>query len=117
MDRARVAHRGEIVRLVSETIRQKPAEAWLGKLEEAGIPAGPINSITQAFADVQAQHRGMVRSLAGVPVIGSPVRLDGERADSDLAPPALGEHTREVIEALGLGPHELERLKAAGVTG
>ncbi len=54
---ARVANRAEIVRLVGDAIRRKPAAEWLEQLEAAGIPAGPINSVTQAFADVQAQHR------------------------------------------------------------
>src|SRR4051794_40733911 len=90
---ARVAKRAEIVDLVSAAIAQKPAAEWLAQLEESGIPAGPINSITQALVDVQAQHRQMIRTIAGVPLVGSPVRLDGERADSDLPPPRLGEHT------------------------
>jgi crotonobetainyl-CoA:carnitine CoA-transferase CaiB-like acyl-CoA transferase len=114
---ARVANRAEIVRLVSECIRHKTAAEWLAQLEAAGIPAGPINTITQALADVQAQHRQMVRTLGGMPLVGSPVRLDGARADSDLPPPALGEHTQEVLTSLGLEPHEIERLKSAGVTG
>ncbi len=112
---ARVAHRAEIVRLVSQAIRQKPAADWLARLEPAGVPAGPINAITQALSDVQAQHRRMVRAVAGVPLVGSPVRLDGERADSDLPPPRLGEHTAEILAALGLDRQEVERLRAAGV--
>ena len=48
----------DMVALVSDCIRQQPAAAWLEQLEAAGIPAGPINTITQALADVQAQHRG-----------------------------------------------------------
>src|SRR5204862_157858 len=83
-------NRAEIVRLVSECIRRKSAAEWLDQLEAAGIPAGPINSVTQALSDVQAQHRGMVRALAGMPLVGSPVRLDGARADSELPPPRLG---------------------------
>ncbi|MEP6983754.1 MAG: CaiB/BaiF CoA-transferase family protein, partial [Sphingomicrobium sp.] len=114
---ARVANRGEIVWLVSEAIRGKPAAEWLDQLEIAGIPAGPINSITQALADVQAQHRRMIRTIAGVPLVGSPVRLDGDRADSDLPPPALGEHTVDVLAALGLEPQEVERLRTAKVIG
>ena len=113
---ARVANRGEMVRLVSETIRQRPAAEWLDRLEAAGIPAGPINRISQALADVQAQHRAMVRTIAGVPVVGSPVRMDGARADSDLPPPALGEHTAEVLGDL-VNADELERLRASGVIG
>jgi formyl-CoA transferase len=111
---ARVANRAEMVRLVSECIRHKPAAEWLEQLQAAGIPAGPINSVTQALADVQAQHRGMVRTIAGMPLVGSPLRLDGERADSDLPPPALGEHTREVVAGLA-DEGEIARLKAAGV--
>src|SRR6476660_8867379 len=65
---ARVANRSEIVGLVGAAIRAKPAAAWRDQLEAAGIPAGPINSVTQAMADVQAKHRQMVRNLAGIPV-------------------------------------------------
>jgi crotonobetainyl-CoA:carnitine CoA-transferase CaiB-like acyl-CoA transferase len=113
----RVANREEIVALISEAIRHRPAAEWLDQLEAAAIPAGPINRVTQALADVQAQHRQMVRTIAGMPLVGSPVRLDGERADSDLPPPGLGEHTREIVEALGLTDADIAELKGAGVIG
>jgi formyl-CoA transferase len=113
---ARVANRDEMVRLVSEAIHAKPAAEWLDQLEDAGIPAGPINSITQALSDVQAQHRQMIRTLAGAPVVGSPVRLDGNRQDSHLPPPGLGEHTNEVLAGLA-DAAERERLRASGVIG
>jgi crotonobetainyl-CoA:carnitine CoA-transferase CaiB-like acyl-CoA transferase len=114
---ARVAHREELVRLVGDAIAQRPAGEWLEQLEAAGIPAGPINRITQALGDVQAQHRQMVRTIAGVPLVGSPLRLDGARADSDLPPPALGEHTDEVLQALGLEESQIESLMASGLLG
>jgi formyl-CoA transferase len=113
----RVANRAKIVPMIGETIEMKPAAEWLEQLEAAGIPAGPINRLSQALADVQAQHRRMVRSIAGVPQVGSPVRMDGERADSDLPPPTLGEHTADVLAALGLSSAEVERLRAAKVVG
>jgi formyl-CoA transferase len=59
----------------------------------------------------------MVRILGGIPVVGSPVRIDGERADADLPPPAVGQHTDEVLRTLGLEPREIERLKSEGVAG
>ena len=114
---ARIANRVEIVRLVSEAIAIRPADYWFARLEEAGIPAGPINRISEALADVQAQHRQMMRTIAGVPLVGSPVRMDGERADADLPPPALGEHTGEVLAALGLDASAVERLRASNVIG
>jgi formyl-CoA transferase len=105
-----------MVRLVSAAIRTKPAADWLEQLEAAGIPAGPINRITQALGDIQAQHRGMVRTIAGTRLVGSPVRMEGERADSELPPPALGEHTDEIVERL-IDSAQLERLRSAGVIG
>ena len=114
---ARVAHRDAMVGLVADVIRGKPAADWLAQLEAAGIPAGPINRLTQALSDVQAQHRGMVRAMAGMPVVGSPVRLDGDRTDSDLPPPALGQHTNEFLAGLGLADDEIARLRADGVAG
>lgn len=114
---ARVANREEMVRLVSECVRKKPASEWLAQLEAAGIPARPINRISQALSNVQAQHRGMVRTMAGMPLVGSPVRIDEERADSELPPPALGQHTDELVGSLGLEPREIERLKSEGVIG
>ena len=112
---ARVANRSEMVRLVSGCIRKKSADEWFAQLEAAGIPAGPINTISQALSDVQAQHRQTVRTLAGMPTVGSPVRIDGDRADSNLPPPALGEHTAEVLAALNVDAAEVDRLKSEGV--
>ena len=114
---ARVANRDDMVGLVSEAIATKPAGQWLQQLEAAGIPAGPINRISQALSDVQAEHRQMVRTIAGVPQVGSPVRLDGARAEADLPPPALGEHTDEVLASLGVLPVDAERLRSSGVVG
>jgi formyl-CoA transferase len=111
---ARVAHRSELVELISNCVREKPAREWLEALEKAGIPAGPINTITQALSDVQAQHRRIVQTIAGVPLVGAPLRLDNERVDSDLPPPALGEHTSEILTSLGIAD-QLDRLRSEGV--
>jgi formyl-CoA transferase len=113
----RVANRAEMVALVGAAIRTRPAAEWFERLEQAGIPAGPINTVSQALADVQAQHRQMVRTIAGAPLVGSPVRIDGEPADSDLPPPALGEHGDEILATLGLEPDAIARLKAQGIVG
>ena len=111
---ARIANRAQIVALLADAIGQRPTAYWFERLEAAGIPAGPINNISQALSDVQAQHRQMVRTIAGVPMVGSPVRLDGERADADLPPPGLGEHTAEVLAGVA-DQDEIAALRAAGV--
>jgi len=114
---ARVANRTELVEAIAAVIATRPAADWLERLEDAGIPAGPINRITQALADVQAEHRRVVRTIAGVPMVGSPIRLDGQRAESELPPPALGEHTAEILKGLGIADPEALKLREAGITG
>jgi len=117
---ARVAARDELVPMIAEIIAAKPAAEWLEQLEASGIPAGPINSVSQALADPQAIHRGALLTghggaLGEVPMIGSPFRLDGERSDASLPPPALGEHGDMLGE--WVSAEELQRLKAAGIVG
>jgi crotonobetainyl-CoA:carnitine CoA-transferase CaiB-like acyl-CoA transferase len=112
---ARVANRELLVPMIAEIIAARPAADWLAMLDEAGIPAGPINSVTQALSDPQAVHRGMKREIDGIPMVGSPIRIDGERQDAPLPPPGLGEHRdilREWVDA-----DEFERLRAAGIVG
>jgi formyl-CoA transferase len=113
----RVVNRAALVPLVAERIARKPAAHWLVELDSAGIPAGPINRIGQALTDVQTQHRAMVRTIGGLSLVGSPVRIDGDRADTELPPPALGEHTDTVLAELGVDTHRLSHLREAGVIG
>ena len=114
---ARLANRQAIEVLIQQAIAQAPAGEWLERLESAHIPAGPINGVSQALTDVQAQHRAMVRTIGGTPLVGSPVRIDDQRADSELAPPALGQHTDEILAELGVDAPELRRLRGEGVIG
>nr|WP_283937873.1 CoA transferase [Sphingomonas caseinilyticus] len=117
---ARVAARDQLVPMITEIIATKPAADWLEQLEQAGIPAGPINTISQALADPQALHRQAKLEIGGgalgdVPMVGCPIRIDGERSDAPLPPPALGEHGDLLKQ--WIGEEELQRLKAAGIVG
>ncbi|GAA4005280.1 CoA transferase [Sphingomonas humi] len=97
---ARIAHRAELVAAIEAITRTRLAAYWYEACERAGIPAGPINDIAQALADPQATHRAMLREMEGMRLLGSPLRLDGERMDSDRLPPRLGEHTAEILAEL-----------------
>jgi formyl-CoA transferase len=117
---ARVASRDRLVPMIAEIIGTRSAAQWLEKLEQAGIPAGPINTISQALADPQAIYRGARIQAGGgdlgeVPMVGCPIRIDGDRSDAPLPPPALGEHCALLREMLG--DDEYRRLKAAGIVG
>ena len=82
--------------------RDERVADWLPPLAESGIPAGPINSIEQMFADPQVQHRKLKVQLprdgiGNVPGVACPIRLSDSPVRYERAPPALGDSTREVL--------------------
>jgi crotonobetainyl-CoA:carnitine CoA-transferase CaiB-like acyl-CoA transferase len=93
----------------------------LAAMEKAGVPGGPINSVDQVLEDPQIVAREMLRVMrrddgTDVQVIAFPARLSRSPASYRLAPPRLGQDTREVLAAeLGLAAAEIDRLLAAGV--
>ena len=88
----RQAHRDELEPLLEAAFRAAPAEHWLKLLQEAGVPAAPINTVAAALADPQVRHRGMVREIPRpgadpMPVVGNPVRFSDGGADAEFRPP------------------------------
>ncbi len=117
---ARVAHRAELVALLhAATVRQSTAH-WVALLERAGVPCGPINDVRQVFEDPQVRARGMrveiAHPLAGtMAMVANPIRLSDTPVQYRHAPPLLGEHTREILQAsLGLDDARIGALVAAG---
>ena len=117
----RVRNRALLVPLLEAIVRDQPAAFWTGKLEAAGVPCGPINSIAQALADPQAVARGLRIELphptAGtVPLVGMPIRMSASSPSYERPPPLLGEHTDEVLrEVAGLHADEIAALRSRGV--
>jgi crotonobetainyl-CoA:carnitine CoA-transferase CaiB-like acyl-CoA transferase len=120
-NKARVAHRAELIPLIRQATVFKTTAEWVTALEQAGVPCGPINDIAQVFADPQVQSRGLKvelpHSLGGtVPQVASPIRLSATPVEYRSAPPLLGEHTLEVLTGLlGLSNSEVDALREAGV--
>lgn len=89
---------------------------WLATLEQAGLVAGPINTLAEAFADPQAQARDLVRHVrhssgGTAPLVASPMRLSSTPLDTYAAPPTSGQHTEEVLgELLGMSSEQIARL-------
>lgn len=119
---ARIANRDALEAELQKTIGTLPKAPFLEKLIADGIPAGPINTIDEVFADPQVTAREMVRTVARedgteVPGVAYPPRLSRTPADYRRPPPRLGEHTAEVLAELGLDPATLDELAAKGVVG
>jgi crotonobetainyl-CoA:carnitine CoA-transferase CaiB-like acyl-CoA transferase len=104
---ARVGANAELTALLSAAFAAWQRDALVAALDAAGVPAAPINTIPQVFADPQLQHREMLRHLphplaGSVPQVVSPIRLADAPLRFDRAPPLLGQHTQEVLRELGL---------------
>ncbi|NEX94147.1 CaiB/BaiF CoA-transferase family protein [Caulobacter sp. 17J65-9] len=118
----RVANRAELIPLLTALTETGTTHHWIKALEAAGVPCGPINTIDAVFAEPQAKARGLVveqaREDLAIPVktVASPVRLSQTPVAYVTPPPALGEHTDQVLAArLGLSPERIAQLRAAGV--
>ncbi len=99
---ARVAHRVELVRLLNAVFAADTARAWVERILAAGIPAGPINTVTDILADPHTEARGLIHVLDGIPMIGHPVGFSATPTEIRLPPPAHGQHTAEVLREFGL---------------
>ncbi len=117
----RVANRGELTKILSEVMEKRSMREWLGALEAAGVPCGPINDLEQVFAEPQAVARGLKMELphptAGkVSLVRSPMRFSETPVQHDVPPPTLGQHTDEVLQGLlKKTPSEISKLRSEGV--
>ena len=115
----RVQHRTELIPMMEAVTRTRSTAAWIALLEDKAVPCGPINTIAQAFDDAQVKARGLrvelprsagdgIRTIAGV---ASPLRLSANPPVLRNAPPALGQHTDEVLAELGLNTQAIAALR------
>jgi crotonobetainyl-CoA:carnitine CoA-transferase CaiB-like acyl-CoA transferase len=119
---ARVANRAALVAAIETVLTTAPARHWLAALDAAGVPAGPVNTLEQAFAEPQTAARGLVieqrHPLAGsIRTMAQPMRFSRTPVDHGAPPPLLGADSRVVLRAAGVGDAEIEALVAAGVVG
>jgi crotonobetainyl-CoA:carnitine CoA-transferase CaiB-like acyl-CoA transferase len=117
---ARVENRADLIPLLGKKILERTTADWLATFAEAGVPAGPINSIADIFSEPYADERKLVKSLthatAGkIPTVANPVRFSSTPVEYRRAPPILGEHTTDILAGeLGMSNDEIQRLSAAG---
>jgi succinate--hydroxymethylglutarate CoA-transferase len=117
----RVANRAVLVEILNETFSILDAKEWLEKLQKAGIPSGPINSIQDVFNHPQAPVRNFKLEIehptagrVGLP--GFPYKMSQTPAELRRPPPRLGEHSEEVLMGLlGYSSEQVAHLRERGV--
>jgi crotonobetainyl-CoA:carnitine CoA-transferase CaiB-like acyl-CoA transferase len=114
---ARVRHRDELRPLLAERFSSASAADWLRRLDDAGVPCGPVNDVLGALRQPQAKARGMEQQvehprLGTLTQVGVAINLSGGGSRIRSAPPLLGADTEAVLRDLGYAPAEIDALRA-----
>jgi len=100
---ARVEHADALAEAFAPVFARRTADEWVDTLRAAGVPAGPINDVAQAFGLAEELGMEPVVEAGGYPLPAPPLRLDGERPEVRLPPPRLDEQGEELRAWLKAG--------------
>ncbi len=118
---ARVLNRETLAPLIAHLLQQKTVGEWVEGLRGIDVPAGPVNTMDQVFAEPQIAAQAMKITLPhparpeGIELVGNPLKLSHTPVTYRDAPPTLGQHTDEILRDLGYDPAAIARLRSAGV--
>lgn len=120
----RLTHREELHKLIEDALAMRASAEWEETLSSVGVPAGRVLSVPEALAHEQVTSRGLVHHMSDpsgespddstVSVLGSGIRMDGRPSVPASGPPALGQHTDEILNELGFDDAEIQRLRDEG---
>ena len=116
----RVANRDELARLLEERLATETTAHWHERLTAAGVPAAPVADVADIVAAPQTEALGMLQPLPhpSIPELrlpALPLSFDHERAVHRTPPPAVGEHTAEILAEVGYDDETIAALAARGV--
>ena len=101
-NRDRVHNRDALVPLLQAKMLDRDKGQWIAMLEAANVPAGPINTVEDVFAEPQIQARGMQVNVphplnTQLQLVGNPIKLSRTPVEYRSAPPTLGQHNEEIL--------------------
>jgi crotonobetainyl-CoA:carnitine CoA-transferase CaiB-like acyl-CoA transferase len=116
----RVQHRHVLVPLLQREVLQYPTAELVALLDKAGVPCAPVHTVDQALGDPQTAARAMTVDvphprLPDLKLLGVPIKLDDTPGDIRLPPPLMGQHTAEVLQALGYTEADIAAWREGGV--
>lgn len=106
--------------LIESVLVTQPTAHWVEKLDAAGVPGGPVYTYDQTLSDPQVQHRRMVYDIdhpkiGAMKTLGLPVKSSGDLTEIRKPAPLHGQHTEEVLRAVGYSEAQVRSLLAEGV--
>ncbi len=93
----RVEHRDELISRLAAVFATGNAADWLARLDAAGVPSGPVQTLDQVVAHPQTEALGILQRNGDLQTIGLPISFDGRRPSYDRIAPGLGEHNEEIL--------------------
>jgi len=116
---ARVANREDLHAVLQEAFARKTAAEWQALLRRRSVPCGIVRTVAEFVDDEQLEALGLLVAtphpeIPGLRLVGTPLNIGGRRPDRLEAPPALGQHTGEILDELGFSRLEIEALRGQG---
>jgi crotonobetainyl-CoA:carnitine CoA-transferase CaiB-like acyl-CoA transferase len=116
----RLDHREALKEEIGRITREQPAAHWIDRLNDAGVPCGPIYTIDQTFADPQVRHLGIAQAvdhpiLGRIELVGQPIEMSRTPAQLATASPEAGEQTGEILREAGYDVADIAALRRDGI--
>jgi formyl-CoA transferase len=118
---ARAKNRDQLNVALDSHLADRTSAEWLERLNTAGVPSGPINTIDEVFADPQVEHLSIVQEIntgdarGTLRAVGQPVTLGRTASHLAAAPPQRGEQTDEILREFDYSDSDIAKLRQAKV--
>ena len=118
----RMTNLKDLEAVLTPVFQSRTQSDWLTRLENAGVPAGPVLNVCEMFGDPHAQARDMIptvehATIGSVRTLGLPVKLSETPGKVATGAPVFGQHTKDVLSEYGFAADEIATLADEGAIG